>query len=661
MKEYEYAFEIFQEFKIPRRYRELARIRAFEETILELFSQNRLSGTTHTYIGEEATAVALMQYVTEKDVVFSNHRCHGHYLAYGGAAEKLLAEIMSKESGLCQGRGGSQHIHYKNFYTNGVQGGIVPNALGVAFAKKMNEEEGNTIVFLGDGTLGQGVVYEAMNIAAVQQVPLIFVIEDNQYAMSTRRQDVISGSILKRCQGFDIHALEIESTDVDELSVFFETVFDYINRERKPICAIVHNYRLAAHSKGDDTRPFEEIEEYRKKDPLAVLDGRVDGSVLKRLCEEYKKEFYSIADRLESEPVIKIEKDGCRDVPEAAGSFLHQGNARCVELLQTQFAKEAHENRDIIFLGEDISDPYGGAFKATKGLSTLFRSQVFNMPISEACMVGMGTGMALAGKIPVVEMMFGDFLTLGFDQLLNHAAKYAWIYGNDVKVPLIVRAPMGGKRGYGPTHSQSLEKYLLGIPLLRVLALSPLHDPAAIYHCLFTNITSPTVVIENKKLYAEKIADCSDGSYRMFHVREINHSGYSTMSLTMDEESRPDYCLLTYGGMVQECLKAAEELMLQDEIQVDVAVLSQLSPLPAEDIKECVCSSSTIVFVEEGTRQSGIGAEVLAFCAENKIGDGYIRIAALDLPIPNGILLEKQLIPGKESIISTIKEDYYGK
>ena len=136
------------------------KIRAFERTALELFAQDKLSGTTHTYIGQEATAAAAMSFVGERDVVFSNHRCHGHYLAYGGDERALLAEIMSKESGLCGGRGGSQHIHYKNFYTNGIQGGILPNALGVAFAKKLDQKKDRTVVFLGDGTLGQGVVYE---------------------------------------------------------------------------------------------------------------------------------------------------------------------------------------------------------------------------------------------------------------------------------------------------------------------------------------------------------------------------------------------------------------------------------------------------------------------------------------------------------------------
>ena len=267
------------------------KIRAFEELILEMFSQNKLSGTTHTYIGEEATASALMPYVREQDKVFSNHRCHGHYLAYNGPEELLLAEIMSKKSGLCNGRGGSQHIHYKNFYTNGIQGGIVPNALGVAFADKLSGNDDNTVVFIGDGTLGQGVVYESLNIASVYDVPVVFVVEDNQYAMSTKRKDVISGDIKSRIEGFDIKTFEIESTDVDELYEFFGGVFSYINENRKPVCAVVHNYRLGAHSKGDDTRDKDEVEFHRKKDPIALLKNALGEEVVDETYKKYRSKF----------------------------------------------------------------------------------------------------------------------------------------------------------------------------------------------------------------------------------------------------------------------------------------------------------------------------------------------------------------------------------
>lgn len=645
--------------RLKNSYDMIIKIRAFEETILSLFEQNRLSGTTHTYIGEEATAAALMNYVTENDTVFSNHRCHGHYLAYGGPEERLLAEIMSKESGLCHGKGGSQHIRYKNFFSNGIQGGIVPDALGVAFSKKLDGKQDNTIVFLGDGTLGQGVVYESLNIASIFQVPIIFVVEDNQYAMSTKRIDAISGNISERISSYGIKTFDITSTDFDKLTSFFADVFSYINQERKPTCIVIHNYRLGAHSKGDDTRAPEEIAENMINDPMLIVRNKIGAVEFDKIYNHYKAVFMELADSLENEAIISIDEP-INQINHSNVSFLYTGNERCVERIRGVFFDKLKENKNIVMYGEDVCDPYGGAFKVTKGLSTKYKNQVFNMPISEACMTGIAVGMAMTGKIPVAEMMFGDFITLGFDQLLNHAVKYNWVYGDDINVPMIVRAPMGGKRGYGPTHSQSLEKYLIGIPLLKVLALSYVHDPAVLYRQLFACIDGPTVVIENKKLYAERIANIENNNYEQFEVKEANNYGYSTLLFTMDSEMKPDYVILTYGGMVRDCLQAAEQLMIDDEIQVDVIVLSQLSPLPFADLRDFLDINSNIVFVEEGSKSAGIGAEIIASCAENKIGREYIRIAAYDCPIPNGIVLENQVVPDKNKVIKIIRSSYYG-
>lgn len=631
------------------------KIRAFERTALELFAQDKLSGTTHTYIGQEATAAAAMSFVGERDVVFSNHRCHGHYLAYGGDERALLAEIMSKESGLCGGRGGSQHIHYKNFYTNGIQGGILPNALGVAFAKKLDQKKDRTVVFLGDGTLGQGVVYETLNIASVFQIPMLFIVEDNQYAMSTRREDAISGDIAERIRGFAVETLEIASTDTDELLDFFEKAFRKLDTGNQPVCAVVHNYRLGAHSKGDDTRDAAEIERHMQWDPIAVLERKLGRDEVGRRLRRHSEAFAQMALDLEGQGTARILS--CEaEALSVKETFFCEGGKRCNEQIREALGEGIERNKNIIVYGEDVKDPYGGAFKATKGLSGKHPGNLFNMPISEACMVGMAVGMALTGKIPVVEIMFGDFLALAMDQLLNHAVKYGWIYGEAVQVPMVIRTPMGGGRGYGPTHSQSLEKFLMGIPLLKVLALSPLHNPKLLYQTIFDTISSPTVVIENKKLYAERMLSVSDHKCGSFFVEEINHYGYSTMRLSLDRQTAPDITVVTYGGMVRDAMKAAEALLLEDEIQADLVVVSQLLPLPKQDIREAINGKAPMAVVEEGTVTAGIGAEIVAWCAQERLAEGYLRIGAHDLPIPNGIKLERQALPDWKCITERIRE-----
>lgn len=640
---------------IKNDYRIVIKIRAFEELILDLFGRNKLSGTTHTYIGEEATAAAFMNYIKEEDTVFSNHRCHGHYLAYGGPAKLLLAEIMSKESGLCQGRGGSQHIHFKNFYTNGIQGGIVPNAVGVALANKYQGKQANTAVFLGDGTLGQGVVYEAFNIASVYSAPVVFIIEDNQYAMSTKRTDVIAGEIKNRIEGFDIKSFEIESTDVDQLNQFFRDVFSYIDRTRKPVCAIVHNYRLGAHSKGDDTRNPAEVAEHQQFDPVTLVYQKIGKKNGERIYQEFRGELDRYVEELDKEKSIVLTPPTQTAYNGIGNSFLPTEEKRYVEGIRTAFENQLKLHPKIVIMGEDVREPYGGPFKATKGLSLKFDKQIINMPISEACMVGVAVGMSMNNMWPVVEMMFGDFITLGFDQLLNHASKYAWIYGDNVKNPLMIRVPSGAKRGYGPTHSQSLEKYLIGIPCIKVLALSPIIDPPKIYEAVFESINEPIIIIENKKLYGQKTWKVEKNKYKDFIVKEINNYGFPTVILSLDPDNKPDYYAVTYGGMAEDSLNAAIELMMKEEIQIDIVVLTQLSPLPIEDLKDCILSDVPVITIEEGTKTGGIGAEVIAQCAEYKIGSKYYRIATPDMPIPNGIMLECQIIPGQERIVNEIK------
>ena len=234
--------------------REMLKIRCFEEALLQLFSENRLFGTTHTCIGQEAIAVAAMEHITETDIVFSNHRCHGHFIAYSHRPEMLLREIMGKVGGMCGGRGGSQHIHYQNFYSNGIQGGIVPNAVGMAWAEKIKKTDNIAVVFLGDGTLGQGIVYESLNIASLKQIPVLFVVEENGYAMSTSTKDGVGGSIVQRGEAFGIKTNEADGNDVEALSNTFHNAVSYVRGEKKPFFQVVHTYRLAAHSKGDDSR-----------------------------------------------------------------------------------------------------------------------------------------------------------------------------------------------------------------------------------------------------------------------------------------------------------------------------------------------------------------------------------------------------------------------
>jgi TPP-dependent pyruvate/acetoin dehydrogenase alpha subunit len=258
-------------------YAGLYRIRRFEETVLENFPKGLFFGTTHTYLGQEADAVGVLEPLQEADIVFSNHRCHGHFLAYGGDPRALFAELMGRATGVCGGRGGSQHLHWRNFYSNGVQGGIAPVAAGMALAEKLKGSGAVTVAFLGDGTLGQGVVYETLNMASLWAAPILFVVENNHIAQTTPVEQALAGSIPARFQAFNIPAWELQSSDVEEIVSIAGPVLEEVREEGAPRGLVLHTCRFGPHSKGDDTRPVEQVERMRQeRDPLAIQAQRLE-------------------------------------------------------------------------------------------------------------------------------------------------------------------------------------------------------------------------------------------------------------------------------------------------------------------------------------------------------------------------------------------------
>ncbi len=271
---------------VERLYTVMALIRRFEETLLELFAAGKLAGTTHTCIGQEAGAAGVISCLdAERDVVVSNHRCHGHYLALTGDVDGLLREVMGKEGGVCGGKGGSQHLHAGNFYSNGVLGSTVPVAAGMALAERERGSGAVTTVFIGDGTLGQGVVYESLNIASLWRLPLLVVVEHNGYAQSTPSRLQLSGDVEARAAAFGIETARLDSTDVTEVRDFADRAVAHVRTTGTPFFLVLDTYRFSPHSKGDDFRDLDEIAARRERDPLTVAASRL-GEGAQREIEE---------------------------------------------------------------------------------------------------------------------------------------------------------------------------------------------------------------------------------------------------------------------------------------------------------------------------------------------------------------------------------------
>ncbi len=264
----------------------------------------------------------------------------------------------------------------------------------------------------------------------------------------------------------------------------------------------------------------------------------------------------------------------------------------------------------IYILGEDILDPYGGAFKVTRGLSTLFPDRVLTTPISEAGITGLATGMALRGLRPVVEIMFGDFLTLAADQIINHAAKFRWMYNEQVRVPIIIRTPMGGRRGYGPTHSQSLEKLFLGVPGIRVVAPSPIGDPGNLLETLILTTEDPVIFIEHKLLYLLN----TGAGFQEFHLSQDEFPNPKRASL--NQAPSPEISLAVYGYMTELARQAVLDLAYEYEIFCELIIFEQLSPYCLGPLLDSLNQTGRLLVIEEGSLTQGWGAEIIGRAAE---------------------------------------------
>lgn len=307
----------------------------------------------------------------------------------------------------------------------------------------------------------------------------------------------------------------------------------------------------------------------------------------------------------------------------------------------------------VYLLGEDILDPYGGAFKVTRGLSTDFPGRVLTTPISEAAILGLANGLALRGLRPVAEVMFGDFVTLMADQLINHAAKFRWMYNDQVRVPLVLRLPMGGRRGYGPTHSQSLEKLFLGVPGLRVIAPATLGDPAQMLTTAILRDDDPLLFVEHKILYTRPLltaADLPDWQLRQtadsFPVFSLLPAGGQPAALT----------IATYGYNFEIARAAAQELLYEDEIFSEIVVFSQLSPFELDPLFESLRRTRKLLTFEEGAQTLGWGAEIAARSAEALPGTQIRRLGALDFPIGNSKALEDEILPSQQKLTAAARQ-----
>jgi 2-oxoisovalerate dehydrogenase E1 component len=637
-------------------------IRLVEQRLLELFSEGRINGTVHTCVGQELTGVFVSKYLNPEDHIVSNHRGHGHYLSRFMDIKGLISEIMGRAEGVSGGVGGSQHIVNKNYLSNGIQGGMIPIAAGIALQYKRENNKNISLAYIGDGTLGEGVIYETFNIAAIWDLPLIIVMENNSYAQSTSIIQSFSGDIRKRIEGYGLQYFRTSTWDLENLDMISKEAITYCREHSKPVFIEINTYRLNSHSKGDDNRSSDELISFNSKDVISSVmrdeNPEYEAHIQKcnKMIESIIEEVEQCTDELnlnidKKYNVLTLKRDHSRS-PEVHSS------RRYNELLNEALCQFMENNPESVLMGEDVEynnkytpGEYGGAFKVTKNMSELFPFRILNTPISEAAIVGLSTGYSIKSGRTIVEIMFGDFTTLIFDQILQNLSKFEYMYNGKVKTPVVIRTPMGGKRGYGPTHSQSIEKHFLGIPNFAVVALNHRLSPNFIYESICRVSGLPFMVIENKILYTLKTDTKRVEGYN------YKFSDNLFPSITIEPiYEEPSFTIICYGEVLYELEMAVRRLFLEDELFAEIICPSLISPVDIDEIKKSVGRTQKLCIIEEGPGEASWSSEVVAQLLEQGIKiEKLVRQYNREI-IPANRKREATLLTTFDTILSVLKK-----
>ena len=637
-------------------YTTMRRIRSFEERTATLFAEGLVKGTAHSYIGEEAIASAVGAILRPDDYMASNHRGHGHCIAKGADLQRMMAELMGRDTGFCRGLGGSMHIadlKLNILGANGIVGAAMPLSTGTALAAKLRGTDQVVVAFFGDGGSNQGVFHESLNLAAVWKLPVLFICENNQYALSTSYKRTTSArQISDRAVGYGIPGVTIDGNDAIEV---YHVVSEAVARARAgegPTLIEALTYRWGQHSlRGNlpDPRPKKELDSWIARDPIKLVQRELGRD--KRLAEidaavEAEIDAAIAFGKASPEPTVATMEAAVYAPRIAFVEPAAKGERELsfTEALNEALAQEMDRDDSVFVMGEDVGAT-GGIFTVTKGLMDKFgEARVRDTPISEATFVGCGVGAAIAGMRPVVEIQIFDFVALTMDMLVNQAAKFRYMLGGGPTVPLVVRGPQGGGIRMAAQHSQSLEAWFTHVPGLVVVAPSTPYDAKGL---LVASIRedNPVIFLENKLAYVGAGGMVPEELYAIpIGKADVKRVG-------------ADVTVLATMAMVPRALSAATQLE-REGIDVEVVDPRTLRPLDTETILASVRKTNRLVIAHEAWTIGGFGAEVAAMVVEKAfdyLDAPIVRVGARDVPMPYNDALELEVIPSVERIAKAIR------
>jgi 2-oxoisovalerate dehydrogenase E1 component len=651
---------------LEMRYRDLWRIRLFEERTIELFKKGIVKGTAHSCVGQEAIAVGACAALEERDTIVTHHRGHGHCIAKGADTTRMMAELLGRETGYGHGLGGSMHIAALDrgvLGANGIVGAGLGIGVGAGLAAQVLGTGQVCIAFFGDGASNEGLFHESLNLAALWRLPVIFLCENKRYGLSLGvAQASAVPRISSRAAAYGIPGETIDGNDVLAVEA---TVAKAVARARAgdgPSLIEAMTYRWGDHSMRTNLpryRPEEEESEAREDGDAirrlgVVLSNRqVGNDRLAALRAEADGEIVTAIDAATAapEPTEAI-LAGAVSSPHATAIETAKGDRQLfyVEAVREAMDQELARDPRVVLIGEDVGK-IGGLFSCSKGLQEAHgENRVRDTPISENVLINAAVGAALTGLRPIVEVQFFDFVTHMMDGIVNQAAKLRFMLGGDVPVPLVVRGPQGGGIRLGAQHSQSLEVWFAHVPGLVVLAPSDPYDAKGLLAAAVRD-DNPVIFLEHKMLYTNSKGPVPEDSY----VVPIGKAAI--------KRAGKDVTIVATMAMVDVALSAARELA-RDGIEAEVIDPRTIRPLDTATILTSVRKTNRCVVVHEAWKTYGFGAEIAAMIMEEAFDDldaPVERVGMRGIPMPYNADLERLMIPNAKDIVEAVKRACYVK
>ena len=637
----------FKDDELVNIYNKLVRPRLIEERMLILLRQGKITKWFSGW-GQEAVSVGTTYAMNREEYILPMHRNLGVFTSRDIPLRRLFAQFQGKMSGFTKGRDRSFHFGTQEFNIVGMISHLGPQlgiADGIALASKIKKEKKATLVFTGDGGASEGDFHEALNVASVWDLPVIFAIENNRWGLSTPSEEQFKcKQFIDKGIGYGMEAIQVNGNNILEVIREVRKITEDIRNNPRPVLLELMTFRMRGHEEASGTKYYPEglQDEWMKQDPISNYElflkeeGVLTDDLIHTMKEAIKAEIveeFDIAFQEEKVPVsmtTELEDIYAPFTQEVIAPSGNKSEKRFIDAIQEGLKQSMEKYPDLVIMGQDIAE-YGGAFKVTEGFVDKFgKDRVRNTPICESAIVGAGLGLSIAGMKAIVEMQFADFATCGFNQIVNNLAKLHWRWGENADV--VVRMPTGAGSAAGPFHSQSNEAWFFHTPGLKIVYPSSVEDAKGLLAAAIED-PNPVMFFEHKNLYRSIKAEVSDDYYTV----EIGKA--------KTVRSGDDITIVTYGMGVHW---ATDTLDKYPEINAEILDLRTLLPLDTNAIYDAVRKTGKVIVLHEDCMTGGIGGELVALINENCFNDldaPVKRVASIDTPVPFDAELEQNFLP----------------